>query len=89
MRPIINSTFVSLDGVINHMEMWHFDYVDEESDAVALEQVSAGGAILMGRNTYEVYATAWPSMQSPVADLLTEQTLLLDRISRVKMGGVK
>lgn len=70
MRPIINSTFVSLDGVINHMEKWHFDYVDDESDAIALEQVSAGGAILMGRNTYDVYAAAWPSMQTPVADLL-------------------
>lgn len=70
MRPVINSTFVSLDGVINHMEKWHFDYVDDESDAIALEQVSAGGAIVMGRNTYDIYAAAWPSMQSPVADLL-------------------
>jgi dihydrofolate reductase len=70
MRPVINSTFVSLDGVVNHMEKWHFDYVDDESDAIALEQVSAGGAILMGRNTYEIYAAAWPSMKSPVADVL-------------------
>jgi len=69
-RPIINSTFVSLDGVINHMETWHFAYVDDESDALALEQVVTGGAILMGRKTYEVYAAAWPSMQGPVADLL-------------------
>ena len=28
MRPIVCSSFVSLDGVINHMERWHFDYVD-------------------------------------------------------------
>lgn len=70
MRTIINSTFVSLDGVINHMEKWHFAYVDDESDAIALELTAAGGAILMGRNTYEVYAGAWPSMQGPVADLL-------------------
>jgi dihydrofolate reductase len=70
MRPIVNSTFVSLDGVINHMEAWHFGYIDDESDAIALEQVAAGGAILMGRNTYEVYAGAWRSMEGPVADLL-------------------
>jgi hypothetical protein len=25
MGKIINSTFVSLDGVINHMQAWHFD----------------------------------------------------------------
>jgi hypothetical protein len=32
-RSIVNSTFVSLDGVINHMDRWHFDFVDDESDA--------------------------------------------------------
>lgn len=27
MGTISNSTFVSLDGVINHMDRWHFDYM--------------------------------------------------------------
>ena len=30
MRSIVNSTFVSLDGVINHMGGWHFDFVDDD-----------------------------------------------------------
>jgi dihydrofolate reductase len=60
MRRIVNSTFVSLDGVINHMDRWRFDYVDAESNQVALDQLSACQAMLMGRNTYEVYAAAWP-----------------------------
>jgi hypothetical protein len=25
MGRVINSTFVSLDGVINHLDKWHFD----------------------------------------------------------------
>ena len=29
MGKIVNSTFVSLDGVINHMDRWHFDFVDD------------------------------------------------------------
>ena len=33
MRHVISSTFASLDGVINHMDRWHFDFVDDESDA--------------------------------------------------------
>lgn len=70
MRKIVNSTFVSLDGVMNHMERWHFTYINDESDAIALEQLSASGAMLMGRTTYEVYATAWPSRHDPVADRL-------------------
>ena len=61
MRSIVNSTFVSLDGVINHMDKWHFDYVDSESDAFALDQLMASDAMLMGRKTYDVYASAWPN----------------------------
>jgi hypothetical protein len=40
MRRLINSTFVSLDGVINHMERWHFDFIDDETETVALRQLS-------------------------------------------------
>jgi dihydrofolate reductase len=61
MRPIVNSTFVSLDGVVNHMEKWHFNYIDAESDMIAYEQLAASDAMLMGRKTFEVYAATWPA----------------------------
>jgi len=61
MGKVVNSTFVSLDGVINHMDRWHLDFIDGESDAFALEQLKASDALLMGRNTYEVYAATWPA----------------------------
>jgi dihydrofolate reductase len=51
---VINSTFVSLDGVVNRMDAWHFGYIDAESDALALEQLSASEAILMGRLVRQV-----------------------------------
>jgi dihydrofolate reductase len=60
MGRIINSTFVSIDGVINHMEAWHFDYTDDEADQIATEQILASDALLMGRTTYEAYAASWP-----------------------------
>jgi dihydrofolate reductase len=61
MAKIVNSTFISLDGVINHMDKWHFAFVDDESDGIALEQLrAASGGLLMGRKTYEVYASVWP-----------------------------
>ena len=63
MRKIVCQSFVSLDGVINHMERWHFAYSDAESDATALEQLRDSDALLMGRGTYEVYASAWPNRQ--------------------------
>jgi dihydrofolate reductase len=60
MGKVINSTFVSLDGIINHMQAWHFDYIDEEHNQIAEEQLLAAEALLMGRKTYEVYVSAWP-----------------------------
>ena len=26
----------SIDGVINHMEAWHFAYIDDETEQIAL-----------------------------------------------------
>src|SRR6266536_4883031 len=32
--------------VINHMDRWHFDFVDDESDAFALQQLRDSDALL-------------------------------------------
>ena len=53
MRPIINATFVSLDGVINHMDKWHFGYVNDETAQITYDQLASCDAMLMGRKTYE------------------------------------
>ena len=74
MGKIVNSTFVSLDGVINHMERWHFDYVDAETDALALQQLRDSDALLMGRHTYDVYAGVWPGRDGEIADRINAMT---------------
>ena len=70
MKDLISSTFVSLDGVVNHMDTWHFDYVDDEMQALALDELRAADAMVMGRATYEVYAGAWPGRDDEYADLI-------------------
>ena len=70
MGKISTSTFVSLDGVVNHMERWHFDYMDAESDALAMEQIEDATALLMGRATYEVYESVWPTRDGEYADAI-------------------
>jgi dihydrofolate reductase len=74
MGKIVNSTFISLDGVINHMDRWHFDFVDSESDAIALQQLEDSEALLMGRNTYDVYAKVWPGRPGDYADRINALT---------------
>jgi len=68
MRKIIESTLVSLDGVIGDPQVWANDYFDQEAQADALEQLSASDAMLMGRRTYEIFAKAWPALRSEYAD---------------------
>jgi dihydrofolate reductase len=67
MARIINTTFVSVDGVINHMEAWHFAYVDDQADEIATKQLLTGGALLMGRNTYDGFAASWPERDGEYA----------------------
>jgi dihydrofolate reductase len=77
MRRIVNSTFVSLDGVINHMDRWHFDFVDDELNALALDQLRDSDALLMGRHTYDAYATTWPGRDGEYADRINAMTKYL------------
>jgi dihydrofolate reductase len=67
MRKIVNSTFISLDGIVNHMDRWHFDFIDSESEAIAMEQLTQADALLLGRKTYEGFATAWPGRDGEFA----------------------
>src|SRR5262245_66473239 len=60
MRRIIESTLVSIDGVIEAPQLWAIDYFDSEAESHALELLSSGDAMLMGRRTYEFFAAAFP-----------------------------
>ncbi|MEW2384822.1 dihydrofolate reductase family protein [Micromonospora sp. NPDC047707] len=61
MRRIINSTYLTLDGVIEN-PAWTMPYFDDEASAFAGEQTDAADALLMGRRTYDGFAAAWPNM---------------------------
>lgn len=68
MRKIIESTLVSLDGVIGDPQAWAMDYFDEEARADAPERLLASDAMLMGRRTYEAFAQVWPAQTGDYAD---------------------
>ena len=60
MRKLVESTFVTLDGVISEPQNWSPPYWDEEHKAYASKLLFAADALLLGRETYENFAQAWP-----------------------------
>lgn len=68
MRRIIVSTFATLDGVIESPQKWSLKYFDEEAAKFASEQLFAADALLLGRETYQGFAEAWPSRTGDFAD---------------------
>jgi dihydrofolate reductase len=68
MRKIIESTLVSLDGVIGDPHLWAMNYFDNEAQEDSLELLLASDAMLMGRRTYEIFAGVWPARTGDYAD---------------------
>lgn len=61
MRRVTVSEFVSLDGVMEDPS-WTFRFESEDRNAYKFDELSAAGALLLGRVTYEGFAAAWPGM---------------------------
>jgi dihydrofolate reductase len=61
MGKLIESTFVTLDGVISSPERCGVPYWDDEHTGYASKLLFAADALLLGRATYEGFASAWPS----------------------------
>ena len=59
MGYIKSGLFISLDGVIEAPEEWHFPYFDDQMGAVVGE-LMANDAMLLGRKTYDGFAEYWP-----------------------------
>lgn len=61
MRKLVESTFVTLDGVISTPQVWGPPYWDDQHMGYARGLLFAADSLLLGRVTYEGFATAWPS----------------------------
>lgn len=64
MRKIVAGLFISLDGVFEAPDRWHFPYFNDEMGAAIGASIDEGDAMLLGRVTYEEFAGFWPN-QSP------------------------
>lgn len=68
MRKIINSAFVSLDGVTEDPSSWAT--FDPDSGDEAAQALQALDGMLMGRGTYEYFADVMPQQTGPYADAI-------------------
>ena len=59
MPKITITEFMSLDGVIENPQ-WTFKYWNDEIAGFKTEESSGKEALLLGRVTYEGFASAWP-----------------------------
>ena len=60
MRKVIASEFVSLDGVMESPDQWHFPYFNDEMGEAIEAAMAQADAMLMGRVLYEEWAAYWP-----------------------------
>jgi dihydrofolate reductase len=70
MRKIINSTYVTLDGVIQDPQDWpSLGSFSQDGNALQTELLLGCDAVLMGRHTYDGFVPVWaPRSGDPYTD---------------------
>ena len=71
MRKIKSNFFMSLDGVVESPDKWHFPYFDDEMGAAVGAGFSSTDALLIGRVLYNEWAAYWPEhANEPFGDVM-------------------
>ncbi|MEU5880033.1 dihydrofolate reductase family protein [Spirillospora sp. NPDC047279] len=73
MRKIIASLFVSLDGVAEDPDSWHFPYFNDEMGEAVGATMAGSDAMLLGRVQYQQFAAYWPSSDDEFAGFMNGQ----------------
>ena len=64
MARIVSTLFISADGVAEIDPAWHFPYFDENMGRAVSEDYDAADVLLLGRETYDSFAGAWPDREA-------------------------
>jgi dihydrofolate reductase len=71
VRKIKSNFFISLDGVVESPDKWHFPYFDDEMGAAVGAGFATTDALLMGRVLYDEWAAYWPEhADEPFGDVM-------------------
>jgi dihydrofolate reductase len=64
MAKVISTLFISADGVAEIDPDWHFPYFDENMGRAVTEDYDTSDVLLLGRETYDSFAGAWPEREA-------------------------
>ena len=64
MAKVISTLFISADGVAEIDPDWHFPYFDENMGRAVGEDYDTSDVLLLGRETYDSFAGAWPDREA-------------------------
>ncbi|WP_341926512.1 dihydrofolate reductase family protein [Nocardioides psychrotolerans] len=59
MGQVISNFFISLDGVVESPDQWHFDYWSDEMGGVVGAGMGTCAGFLMGRVLYDQWSAYW------------------------------
>lgn len=89
MRKIIVLSFITLDGVMQAPGCpdedtsgdfkyggWTAPYFDDFAGNIMAEQMKEPFSLLLGRKTFDIFASYWPSMQMCGLALMRQQSML-------------
>lgn len=62
MRKVIVSTYMTLDGRVDEIRDWAIAYNDDRAVKYHTDLMMNSDGLLLGRNTYEIFAALWPSL---------------------------
>ena len=87
MRKIVAGLFMSLDGVVEAPETWHFPYFNDEMGEAVSSQMAAADTMLLGRRTYEEFAAYWADKtDEPFADTMNNTPKLVASTTLKEVG---
>lgn len=79
MRKIVAGLFMTLDGVVESPEKWQLPYFNDEMGQEIGAQMAAADTMLLGRRTYQEFASYWPNQPNdePFADYMNNTPKLV------------
>jgi dihydrofolate reductase len=71
VRRIRSNFFISLDGVVESPDQWHFPYFNDEMGNAVGSAFQGNDAMLMGRVLYDEWSAYWPqNADQPFGDVI-------------------